>query len=119
MNKEVKSYKDLSYWQLGMELTLEIYKLTDNFPKNELYGMTSQIRRCSYSIPTNIAEGYRRGTRKEYKLFLTYSFGSGAELETFLELSLKLNYISNKQYDEVNDKLSQIMKMLNCAIRKL
>ncbi len=119
MTKEVKSYKDLQYWKFGMELVLIIYKLTEKFPKSEIFGITSQIRRASVSIPANIAEGYRRGSRKDYRLFLTYSFGSGAEVETYLDLCLQLNYITKDEFAVAISKLEQIMKMLNVTIRKL
>jgi four helix bundle protein len=116
---EVKSYKDLQYWKLGMELVVMIYKFTEKFPKSETFGLTSQIRRASVSIPANIAEGYRRGSRKEYRVFLSYSFGSGAEVETYLDLCLQLNYITHDEYKLTVAKLEQIMKMLNVTIRKL
>lgn len=119
MNKMVTSYRDLTYWKLGMELVIIIYKFTEKFPKSEIFGLTSQIRRASVSIPANIAEGYRRGSRKEYRVFLSYSFGSGAEVETYLDLSLQLNYITKDDYNLTYSKLEQIMKMLNVTIRKL
>ena len=119
MNTEVKSYRDLTYWQFGMELTQIIYQITKKFPADERFGLVSQMRRAVISIPANIAEGYRRGSRKEYRLFLSYSFGSGAELETYLDLSLQLNYITQDEYKLANDKLDHIMRMLNAAISKL
>ena len=119
MNKAVTSYKDLTYWKMGMELVVIIYKFTEKFPKSEIFGLTSQIRRASVSIPANIAEGYRRGSRKEYRVFLSYSFGSGAEVETYLDLSLQLNYITHDEYKLAASKLEQIMKMLNVTIHKL
>lgn len=119
MNMEVSSYRDLIYWKFGRELVKIIYQITETFPKSEIFGLTSQMRRAAVSIPANIAEGYRRGSRKEYRLFLTYSFGSGAELETHLDLSLDLNYINKEQYNKANQKLEQIMKMLNTATSKL
>ncbi|TET54780.1 MAG: four helix bundle protein, partial [Actinobacteria bacterium] len=76
------SYKDLTVWQLSIDIVEKIYKQTKNFPKSEIYGLSSQIRRCVISIPSNIAEGSRRGSRKEYVQFLQYAYGSGAELET-------------------------------------
>lgn len=102
-----------------MDLVVLIYKLTDKFSPKEVYGLTSQMRRAAVSIPANIAEGYRRGSRKEYRLFLGYSFGSGAELETHLEISLRLGYLTDTEYATASGKLGQIMKMLNAAISKL
>jgi len=77
-----------------MDLVVEIYKLTDRFPKSEIYGLISQMRRCAVSIPSNIAEGRKRGSRKEYHHFLTISYGSGAELETQLEIAERLKFNS-------------------------
>lgn len=119
MDGQVKSYRDLKYWQLSMGLVTDIYKMTEKFPPKEMYGLVSQIRRAAVSIPSNIAEGYRRGARKEYRLFLTYSFGSGAELETQLEIGLNLKYITSADYQAAIEKLEQIMKMLNATIGKL
>ena len=117
---EVTTYKDLIYWKSSKELAILVYKITENFPKMEVFGLASQMRRCAISIPSNIAEGYRRMSRPEYKKFLTYSFGSGAELETQLEISEELGYITDREnFNFVYDKLQQIMKMLNVAIKKL
>ena len=88
----IHTYKDLIVWQKAMEFVVEIYKITKLFPKTELYGLTSQIRRCSISIPSNIAEGRYRGTKKDYLNFLRIAYGSGAELETQIEIAERLNY---------------------------
>ncbi len=77
----ISSYKDLTVWQKSITLCELVYKQTEAFPKSEIYGLTNQIRRCVVSIPSNIAEGQRRGYKTEYKQFLRISFGSGAELE--------------------------------------
>lgn len=73
-----RGYKDLVVWQKAMNLSVEVYALTAQFPKEELYGLTSQMRRAAISIPSNIAEGSKRGTQKDFKYFLTIAFGSGA-----------------------------------------
>ncbi len=109
----IKSYKDLTVWQKSIELVIEIYKLTKNFPKDEIYGLTSQIRRASVSIPSNIAEGFSRKHRKEYSQFIRIAFGSGAELETQLIISKKLKYSNDNEYQKVDSLLIEIMKMLN------
>lgn len=98
---KINSYKDLIVWQKSIDLSLQIYKLTKKFPKEELYGLTSQIRRCAVSMPSNIAEGYARNRRKEYVKFLQIAFASGAEVETQLLISRKLDYVSES---ECNDK---------------
>lgn len=114
----IKTYRDLIVWQKSMILCTEIYKISKQFPREELYGITSQIRRSVISIPSNIAEGYQRG-HKEYIQFLRISFGSGAELETQLLVVLNVGYLNQKQYDELNYKLVEIMKMLNKMISTL
>lgn len=96
-----------------MELVREIYALTGNFPKAELYGLTSQARRSAVSIPSNIAEGYRRGGQNEYKRFLTIAFGSGAELETQIEIAKVLNFVPLIKYYKIDLLLDEIMRMLN------
>src|SRR3989338_1925613 len=89
----MKSYKDLIVWQKSIQLCTEIYKITKLFPKDELYGLVSQIQRSSVAIPSNIAEGYRRGHKPEFIQFLRIAFGSGAELETQLLINLKVHYV--------------------------
>jgi len=108
----MKSYKELIVWQKSVILCTEIYKATNSFPKSEIYGITSQIRRSSVSIPSNIAEGHSRG-KKEFIQFLRIAFGSGSELETQLLIALKIKYITEKDYNELNLLLVEIMKMLN------
>jgi four helix bundle protein len=119
MEGQVKSYRDLVVWQKSMDLVVEVYKLTELFPKNEIYGLVSQIRRCAVSIPSNIAEGKARGTRKDYRHFVIIAFASGAELETQIELSKRLFKDINLDYKKVNDLLEEIMKMLNALKYKL
>ena len=87
---QIVTYKELIVWQKAMKLVIEIYKLTEQFPQSEAYGLTSQMRRSAISIPYNIAEGRRRGGRKDYRQFLLFAFGSGAELETQIEIAKKL-----------------------------
>ena len=84
--EKIQSYKDLLAYQKAYELALEVYKVTNKFPKEEAYGLVSQTRRAAISIPSNIAEGYRRGSRKEYIQFLNIAYGSAAELETQISL---------------------------------
>ncbi len=118
MNK-INSYKDLIVWQKGMDLCEEIYKVTQGFPNSEVYGLTSQIRRCCVSIPSNIAEGFLRGYTAEYKQFLRIAYGSGAELETQLWIALRIGYIKKEEFEELNTLLEEIMKMLNKLISVL
>jgi four helix bundle protein len=115
----LKSYKELIVWQKSFELVKKIYKITDNFPKSEVYGLTSQIRRASISIPSNIAEGFVRNHKKEYSQFISIAFGSGAELETQILLSKELKFITDKEFYELDSLLLEIMKMLNSLKSKL
>ena len=98
---------------------IAVYKLTDEFPNEEIYGLTSQIRRAAVSIPSNIAEGRSRGTRADFLHFLRMSYGSGAELETQLEITKKLSKTMVLNYNEVGGVLNEVMKMLNVMISKL
>lgn len=115
----VESYKDLIVWQKAMDLVVLIYKVTNNFPQSEIYGLVSQMRRSAVSIPSNIAEGKVRGTKKDYRNFLLISFGSGSELETQLEISRRLNYIDEMNFIEINNILTEVMKILNVMTKKL
>ncbi|MDO8492639.1 MAG: four helix bundle protein [bacterium] len=113
------SYKDLVVWQKAMDLVVFVYKLTENFPKEEVYGLTSQMRRSAVSVASNIAEGKLRGGEKEFRHFLVIAFGSGGELETQLELSKRLPKTSHLDYTKVDQLLLEVMKMLNVLIYKL
>src|SRR3989344_4866217 len=91
------SYRELTVWQKGIDLVLEIYRLTNLLPKSELYGLASQMRRAAVSIPSNIAEGYSRNHRPEYVQFVKVAFGSGAELETQLTITKKLELVPKQE----------------------
>jgi four helix bundle protein len=115
----IKSYKELIVWQKSYNLTLQVYKLTKKFPREELYALTSQIRRSLISIPSNIAEGYCRRRRLEYIQFLQIAFASGAELETQLLIAKDLNYLSSIDFEKVKSILEEVMRMLNALISKI
>jgi len=108
------SYRDLIVWQKAMALTKQVYLLTKSFPRDEIYGLTSQIRRCAVSIPSNIAEGRGRNSDKEFIRFLNIALGSLYELQTQLELALSFNYLSD--YKNLNDLSIEVEKMLNSLI---
>lgn len=110
---QIHSYKDLHVWQKSMKLAACIYTFTADFPKQELYGLTSQMRRSSISIPSNIAEGSRRGSRKDFRQFILIAYGSGAELETQLELSEILGFGDANKRKTASDLLNDVMRMLN------
>lgn len=113
------SYQELIVWQKAFKLVIMTFKLTKNFPKSELYGLVSQMRRSAVSIPSNIAEGYTRGHRQEYLQFLRTSYASGAELETQLLLSKELKFMTLPQFNELNNLLIEVQKMLNKLITSL
>ena len=113
-----QNYQNLIVWQKSMNLVVEVYKLTSNYPTSELYGLTSQSRRCSVSIPSNIAEGARRNGNNEFVHFLYIAFGSGAELETQIEIAKRLPFGKNLDFSVVENLLEEIMKMLNTLITK-
>ena len=102
-----------------MDLCTLVYRVTEKFPKSEIYGITSQIRRCCVAIPSNIAEGQTRGHRQEYVQFLRIAFASGAELETQLFVSKNIGYLTEKDFKQINDLLQEVMKMLNRLISVL
>lgn len=115
----IGDYKKLQVWEKSMDLVKDIYVVTSKFPKDELFGLTSQIRRAVVSIPANISEGRLRSGNNEFKHFLFIAFGSGGELETHLEISRRLGYLEEIRYKELDYKLSEVMKMLNSLIKKL
>lgn len=117
--KTIHSYKDLIVWQRAIELIVTAYELTESFPKEELYGLTAQMRRAALSIASNIAEGRYRGTKKDYLQFLRMSYASGAELETQIEVAKRLNKTKNLDYTKVDSLLVEVMKMLHVMIRKI
>jgi four helix bundle protein len=108
------SYRDLLIWQKSMDLTKLVYQITFSFPKDEIYGLTSQIRRSAVSIPSNIAEGRGRNSNKEFIRFLQISLGSLYELQTQLELAIAFNYVNN--IDTINKLSFEIEKMINSFI---
>jgi four helix bundle protein len=118
-NKKAESFKDLIVWQKGIELVNTIYKATKKFPKDELYCLTSQIRRASISVPANISEGWGRGKTKNYIQFLEISRGSLFELSTLIILSFNQQYIRRETLDDIENNINEIGKMLNALITKL
>ena len=119
MEKKINGFRGLTVWQKAYELTLDIYKVSKKFPKEEIYGFSSQLRRAVASIPANIAEGYERNHRKEYVQFLFVSKGSLGEVETHLMLARDLGYISENDYSAIEAKRSETARLLNGLIRSL
>ena len=113
------SYKDLKVWKKSLELVVEIYHLTESFPKSEMYGLVSQMQRAAVAIPSNIAEGQKRGHLRDFLRFLYISYGSGAELETQIEICKNLSKLRRLDYSKAEDLLAEVMKMLNKLISTL
>ncbi|MBU1102829.1 four helix bundle protein [Patescibacteria group bacterium] len=113
------SFKDLKVWQKSLVLVVEVYKLTEKFPRSEVFGLTSQMRRAAVAVPSNIAEGQKRGHCKEFLQFLYIAYGSGAELETQIEICKKLPNLKILNYNNLELILQEIMKMLNSLISTL
>lgn len=118
-NEKINNYKDLIVWQRSMELVVAVYELTEKFPKSEIYGLTSQMRRAAVSIPSNIAEGKTRGTKKDYRQFLLIAYSSGAELETQIEITKRISPNKNLDFLMVNSLLNEVMRMLNKLTNEL
>ncbi len=112
----VNSYKDLIVWQKSKKLAIAVYRVTDKFLKSELYGLTNQVRRAAISISSNIAEGSRRFHDKEKKQLFSVAFGSGAELESQIEISCEL--FPEIDFSEIKLLLEEVMKMLNSFIKR-
>ena len=111
------NYKDLKVWQISMDLVVDVYSVISNFPQVERFALSDQIRRCSVSIPSNIAEGAGRNHTKEFVQFLSVSLGSLYELQTQLEIAKRVGYIANIQ--ELDNKTLEIEKMLNALISSI
>ena len=119
MTEKIKNFQDLRIWQIGIEVVKDIYISTKKFPKEELYGLTSQMRRSAISIPSNIAEGFRRYHNKEYKQFLYIALGSCAELETQIIIANELDYINETNKTELIEMIKYICRMTVKLINKL
>ncbi len=116
---KVKDYKDLKVWQKGIEIVDTVYLLTAKFPREEIYGLTMQMRKASVSIPSNISEGFVRGHNKEYRHFLEISLGSCAELDTQSIIAHRRKYITDNELAELAELLNHEMRMLINLINKL
>jgi len=119
MEQQIKSHRDLIAWQKAMELVVSVYKLSKSFPKEELYGLTSQLRRAAVSIPANIAEGQGRRSKTEFRQFLGNARGSLLELDTHLELALRLEYLNSKEHAAVQEQLREVGRIMNGLMRSL
>lgn len=119
MPGKIESYKDLIVWQQAMELAVAVYGATRTWPKEELYGLTSQARRAATSVPANIAEGYARESRASYQNFLRIAQGSLKELETFVLIAERVGIASNQSVAPLINQSDSVGKLLRLLIRKL
>ena len=115
----LKSYKELNVWQKAYQLCIAIYKITKDFPKEEIYGLTSQMRRTAVSIPANIAEGYGRRSTQDYLRFLHIAMSSNYELQTLLEIAYNLKYLPMDSFKDAFEKSRELERMLSSLIMKI
>ncbi len=115
----MRDFRKYNIWKLGHQITLKIYQISINFPKEEIYGLTSQMRRAAYSVPSNIAEGCGRESDPEFKRFLTISQGSASELEYFTTLARDLDYLIEGDFEVLNDEVNKLKRSLNRLINKI
>ncbi len=108
----MNNYKELKVWQKSVELSTKIYQITTGFPKDELYGLTSQLRRTAVSVPSNIAEGSGRGSNKDFSHFLSIGLGSAFELETQVIIAGKLQMVKQDDATEIINEVNEIQKMI-------
>lgn len=119
MGDRILSHRDLLVWQKSVDTVDLIYTLTEGWPKHEMYGLTSQLRRASVSVPSNIAEGNGRGSIPDYIRFLYLAYGSLMEVDTQIFIGLRRGYIAPEQEAELMSRVSEIGKMMNGLIRSL
>jgi len=117
--EKIKTYRDLIVWSKSIDFVTMVYELTRKYPKDELYGLTLQIRRCAISIPSNIAEGYGRRSTQDYIRFLQIAMGSLYEIQTQIQISLNLKFIPQIDFDYIYKKSHQIEILLRSLIEKI
>lgn len=115
----MKDFRSLKVWEKSHSISLDIYRLTKGFPKDEQFNLTSQLRRAITFMPTNLAEGCGRGSDKDFKRFVQIAMGSASEAEYLILLSKDLNYISDKEFNKLIVEIQEIKKMLSSLISKL
>ncbi|MFA9389210.1 MAG: four helix bundle protein [Prolixibacteraceae bacterium] len=115
----MKTFRDILVWQKAMNFVTQLYKISNAFPKEEQYGLTSQIRRCAVSVPSNIAEGFGRRSSNDFKRFLRIAMGSLFELQTQFEIAKNLNFINQNEFEEGYSDLREIEIMLSSFIKSI
>jgi four helix bundle protein len=118
-DKQISSYRDLKVWHLGMQIAEDVYRITRDFPKDELYGITSQLRRAAVSVPANIAEGHAKAFTKDYIRHLAIALGSLAEVETLCELAVRLGYVGSHDASGLAEFIGEERRMLRGLQRSL
>ena len=118
-NRPLRSYRELIAWQKAVDLVTEIYSITKEFPRDEIYGLTSQLRRSAVSVPSNIAEGQGRATKGEFIQFLCHARGSLFELETQIVIARKLGYIAPETESQVASRITEVARILNGLLTSL
>ena len=119
MNRKITNFRDLDVWQKGIEIVKDVYRAVEGFPRQEMFGLSSQMQRSAVSIPSNVAEGFNRFHNKEYKHFLYIALGSCAELETQIEIASELNYMSLETKSSLLENLDHETRMLRNLVKKL
>ncbi len=119
MSGKITNFRDLDVWQKGIEIVKGVYRTVESFPRQEVFGLTAQMRRSAVSIPSNVAEGFNRFHNKEYRQFLYVALGSCAELETQIEIASELKYLGAQAKDALLEKLDHETRMLRNLVKKL
>jgi len=119
LDRQLRNYKDLIVWQKAMDLVSDVYRVTANFPREEVYGLTNQLRRSAVSVPSNIAEGQGRATKGEFIQFLCHSRGSLLELETQVLIASSLGYLNTQQQQVLQTNVTEVARMLNGLLSSL
>lgn len=119
MKSRFTSYKELQIWQKGIDIVKDVYALCRKLPESEKFGLISQMKRCSISIPSNIAEGWGRGSNKAFGAFIKISRGSLTELETQIYIAKELNFIQKPEYDKLSGLITEESKMINSFLNKI
>jgi len=117
--QKIQSFRDLQIWQKSMELTVAVYRMTQSFPREEMFGLTSQLRRCAISIPSNIAEGQGRSSEREFLHFLSIARGSNCELQTQLEIARRLGLADTQLLNDAESLSQEIGKMIYAFMHAL
>jgi len=119
VRQPIQSHRELLIWQRGIQMSVAIYEMTRNFPRDEMYGLTSQMRRAGVSVPSNIAEGYGRLSKEQYRHFLGIAQGSNLELKTQLVIAKQLGFVDFREIDKVEALSFEVGKMLTTLLKKL